>query len=63
MAGDATLFMRRDAVEASWTWVSGVLDCWAASQHRWLPEYAAGTWGPVEADKLIQTDKRKWRTL
>jgi glucose-6-phosphate 1-dehydrogenase len=63
MAGDATLFMRRDAVEASWTWVSGILDAWAASPHRWLPEYAAGTWGPVEADKLIHTDNRQWRTL
>ena len=56
MAGDATLFMRRDAVEASWTWVTAILDAWAASQQRWLPEYAAGTWGPLEADKLIHTD-------
>ncbi len=63
MAGDATLFMRRDAVEASWAWVSALLDAWAASQQRWLPEYAAGTWGPLEADKLIHKDDRKWRTL
>ena len=61
MAGDATLFMRRDAVEASWTWVGGILDAWAASGARWLPEYAAGTWGPVEAERLIAEDGRSWR--
>ncbi len=63
MAGDATLFMRRDEVEASWTWISNILDAWENSEARWLPEYAAGTWGPVEADKLIEADNRKWRTL
>lgn len=63
MAGDASLFMRRDAVEASWAWITPILDGWKTHCTKWLPEYAAGTWGPVEADKLIQQDGRKWRTL
>ncbi len=63
MAGDATLFMRRDAVEASWTWIGHILDVWQRRKARWLPEYPAGTWGPLEADRLIQADKRQWRTL
>ncbi|CAG0967253.1 glucose-6-phosphate 1-dehydrogenase [Myxococcaceae bacterium] len=63
MAGDATLFMRRDAVEASWIWVTNVLESWTQSGSRWLPEYPAGTWGPLEAEKLIQAENRKWRTL
>ncbi len=63
MAGDASLFMRRDAVEASWQWVTGILDGWAAQQTRWLPEYSAGSWGPVEADRLIESDGRAWRKL
>ncbi len=63
MAGDATLFMRRDAVEASWAWVTGILDAWSKSGQRWLPEYPAGTWGPVEADRMIQGDGRRWREL
>ncbi len=63
MAGDATLFMRRDAVEVSWGWVGRILDGWHARATRYLPEYAAGTWGPVEADRLIETDGRRWRTL
>jgi glucose-6-phosphate 1-dehydrogenase len=63
MAGDASLFMRRDAVEASWAWITPILEGWKAHGTKWLPEYAAGTWGPVEADKLIQQDGRTWRTL
>jgi glucose-6-phosphate 1-dehydrogenase len=63
MAGDATLFMRRDAVEASWTFVTNILEGWQQDGTRWLPEYPAGTWGPLEAEKLIQAENRKWRTL
>ena len=63
MAGDATLFMRGDEVEASWTWITNILEAWDKNGERWLPEYAAGTWGPVEADKLIEADNRKWRIL
>ena len=63
MAGDATLFMRGDEVEASWTWITNILEAWEKSGERWLPEYAAGTWGPVEADRLIEADHRKWRIL
>ncbi|MFQ6022953.1 MAG: glucose-6-phosphate dehydrogenase [Acidiferrobacterales bacterium] len=63
MAGDATLFMRRDEVEASWTWITNILEAWEKSGVRWLPEYAGGSWGPVEADKLIDSDGRKWRVL
>ncbi len=62
-AGDATLFMRRDEIEASWTWIMNIQEFWEREGARSLPEYAAGTWGPVEADKLIDTDDRKWRTL
>jgi len=63
MAGDATLFMRRDAVEASWTWIQNVLDAWSAKPTRWLPLHPAGTWGPLEADRMIGADGRAWRTL
>lgn len=63
MAGDASLFMRRDAVEASWAWITGILDGWKEHGTRWLPEYQAGSWGPVEADRLIQNDGRTWRIL
>jgi glucose-6-phosphate 1-dehydrogenase len=69
MAGDATLFMRRDAVEASWRWIDNIRDVWEHGGSRWLPEYPAGSWGPLEAGKLIRgddrecADHREWRTL
>lgn len=63
MAGDASLFMRRDAVEAAWAWVTDILEGWSTYGTKWLPEYPAGTWGPVEADRLIELDGRKWRIL
>jgi glucose-6-phosphate 1-dehydrogenase len=62
MAGDATLFMRRDAVEAAWRWVMPILERWAASSDP-VPTYAAGEWGPAEADRLIQSAGRQWRQL
>ena len=34
MAGDATLFMRRDAVEAAWRWVMPILERWAEQTRR-----------------------------
>lgn len=63
MAGDASLFMRRDAVEASWAWITAILEGWRQYGTKWLPEYAAGSWGPVEANRLIESDGRTWRTL
>ena len=63
MDGDATLFMRRDAIEQSWTWVTPILKAWRQGKTRWLPEYRAGTWGPPEADRLIQLDGRQWRVI
>jgi glucose-6-phosphate 1-dehydrogenase len=63
MAGDATLFMRRDAVEAAWQFVMPILEAWEHRRAHDLPEYQCGTWGPVEADRLIEDDGRQWRTL
>lgn len=63
MINDATLFMRSEDIEASWHWIQHILDAWEGSRARWLPEYAAGTWGPVEAERMIEADHRQWRIL
>ncbi len=63
MMGDSTLFHRSDMVEAGWSVVTPILDVWKALTPRNFPNYAAGTWGPKEADELIQRDGRKWRNL
>ncbi len=57
--GNQTLFMRRDEVEAAWSWIDPVLDAWAESAD--LPKpYTAGTWGPAAAVALIERDGRTW---
>jgi len=62
MHGDPTLFMRRDAVEAAWRWVMPVLERWAAQSDP-LPTYPRSTWGPAEADRLIESTGRTWLPL
>ncbi len=61
MVGDATLFQRADMVETSWSVVSTIQDVWQALPDRKFPNYAAGTWGPQEADDLMVRDGREWR--
>jgi glucose-6-phosphate 1-dehydrogenase len=57
--GNQTLFMRRDEVEAAWTWVDPILQAWSQSNE--LPKpYTAGTWGPSAAIALIERDGRTW---
>ena len=57
--GNATLFMRRDEVEAAWNWVEPILEAWAATAERPRP-YASGTWGPTASIALIERDGRTW---
>ncbi len=63
MIGDATLFQRADMVEAGWSVVDPILDVWKALPPRRFPNYAGGTWGPKEADELMERDEREWRKI
>ena len=63
MAGDATLFMRRDSVEASWKWIAPILDRWQEPTAPPVTRYPAGEWGPIEAARLIERSNRRWRVL
>jgi glucose-6-phosphate 1-dehydrogenase len=63
MVGDATLFQRADMVEAGWSVIEPVLDVWTALPPRAFPNYAAGAWGPKEADELLERDGREWRPI
>ena len=60
MLGDATLFQRSDMVETAWHVVAPILDVWEALPPRRFPNYAAGTWGPHEADEMLTKDNRHW---
>ena len=62
MLGDATLFTRSDGVEAAWRVVDPIIAAGEQSQPVPLSDYAAGEWGPEEADALIRGDGAEWRT-
>jgi glucose-6-phosphate 1-dehydrogenase len=64
MAGDATLFARRDEVEQAWRYIDQIENAWHNSpEPPPMYEYPAGSWGPAEADALLEEDGRNWRRL
>ena len=62
MMGDATLFQRADQVEAGWAVVAPIQEDWYSHRPDHFPNYAAGSWGPKEADALLACDGREWKT-
>jgi glucose-6-phosphate 1-dehydrogenase len=60
MAGDATLFMRADQVETSWSVLTPILNAWADLKPVDFPNYPSGSWGPEAAAALIAQDGRNW---
>ncbi len=60
MLGDATLFMRADQVEAAWSILMPIIEVWEDAIPHDFPNYAAGTWGPEEAEALIARDGNNW---
>lgn len=58
--GDATLFMRADQVSYAWSVVDTILQVWEGPAHVDLPTYAAGSWGPENAETLIARDGHSW---
>ena len=57
--GDPTLFVRRDEVEAQWTWIDRIRAAW--TEKGVTPRsYAAGTWGPSAAIALTERDGISW---
>ncbi len=59
MAGDATLFMRADEVEAQWRIIEPVISTWEGATDE-PAFYERGTWGPEEADMLMAKGGRRW---
>jgi glucose-6-phosphate 1-dehydrogenase len=57
--GDQTLFARTDTIAASWRFITTILDGWKTNNPPIYP-YEAGSWGPKEADAMIQKDGRHW---
>lgn len=61
MIGDGTLFIRGDEAETSWKLYTPLLEAWAAAGREGMDEYAAGSWGPPNADKLVAAKNHIWR--
>jgi glucose-6-phosphate 1-dehydrogenase len=57
LEGDQTLFVHADEVEAAWRIFTPVLESKPE-----IVEYAAGSWGPAEADTLLSRHDEKWAT-
>jgi len=60
MLGEATLFTRADEIEEQWLLVDAIVAAWQRDKAG-FPNYAAGTWGPPNADDLLHRDGRSWR--
>ncbi|MFQ5588229.1 MAG: glucose-6-phosphate dehydrogenase [Nitrospiria bacterium] len=62
MAGDQMLFSRGDWIERSWSLLMPLLNHWEKTPAPCFPNYPSGSFGPKEADDLIQRDGRAWRS-
>ena len=59
-SGDATLFPRRDEVEAAWEFVQPVIEGCCETCREFVHPYPAGTWGPPAADEMLAEAGRVW---
>ncbi len=59
LAGDQMLFNRSDELESSWHLISNILKGWELDKSP-IAVYDQESWGPKEADELIEKDGRKW---
>ena len=63
MQGDATLFTRKDEVEAEWQLITPIEDAWASMPPSKFPNYAAGSDGPAESDEMAKRNGHHWHKL
>jgi glucose-6-phosphate 1-dehydrogenase len=61
IAGDPTLFIRRDEVEASWAIIDPIRAAWDGQALNEREFYPAGSWGPAAADELLARRGHAWR--
>jgi glucose-6-phosphate 1-dehydrogenase len=63
MRGDATLFTRRDEVEAEWKIITPIEEAWAQIPPPQFPNYAAGSEGPADAGDLLTPSGHQWMPI
>jgi glucose-6-phosphate 1-dehydrogenase len=57
--GRLTHFMRRDELEAAWTWVEPIIDGWQQLNEK-PKAYTAGSWGPAASSALMAREGSSW---
>jgi len=60
LIGDATLFTRWDEVQQQWRIVDALHTAWSQDGNAAPVDYAAGSWGPAEADELLAKSGHRW---
>jgi len=60
LRGNPALFMRRDEVDAAWSWVDSIIAGWEESRQK-VETYVAGSWGPNASSMLLDRDGRAWQ--
>lgn len=60
MRGDATNFTHWDEVATSWSFIDPISRTWETEIATEFPNYAAGSMGPIAADKLLEKDGYHW---
>jgi glucose-6-phosphate 1-dehydrogenase len=58
--GDQTLFARYDDTLIAWEFITSIIKGWSKTETPIFPNYEAGSFGPKEADSLINSDGRSW---
>jgi glucose-6-phosphate 1-dehydrogenase len=61
LLGDQTLFIRADEVAEAWRIVDPLLAAFSDPDFA-IAQYNSGTWGPAEADRLVDRNGHRWRT-
>jgi glucose-6-phosphate 1-dehydrogenase len=61
MNGDKTLFALIEEVLAAWQFLMPVINAWENNDSIPVYNYPAGSWGPEEADNLIEEKEFTWR--
>jgi glucose-6-phosphate 1-dehydrogenase len=59
--GDPSLFTRSDGIETAWSIIDPLIQSWEDQTTDDLAVYDPGSWGPEEANELLDRDDNFWR--
>jgi len=60
LKGDTMLFASDAWIDRAWELLRPILQAWEADIPHNFPNYAAGSWGPADADAFLERDGRHW---